>query len=63
MTYDDAIRTLNKAAYAALRAGRDTTEYPDIDRQSLRLICWETDRLVDDGRTSGLNDSKIREAT
>ena len=63
MTYSDAIRALNKAAYAAVRAGGDTTALPDIDRHSLRLICGETDRLVDHETNSGLNESRIRENT
>ena len=44
----DALKTLNAAAYAVIRAGRDTTEYPDLDRQTLREICRMTDKLVDD---------------
>ena len=43
-----ALMALNKAAYAALRAGRDTTMHPDLDRQSLHQIAWATDKLVDD---------------
>lgn len=43
-----ALRTLNEAAYAAIRAGSDTTEHPDLDRQLLRDIARATDRLVDD---------------
>lgn len=42
-----ALRALNNAAYAAIRAGKDTTEYPDLNRQALRRICKETDTLVD----------------
>ena len=42
-----ALRALNDAAYAALRAGKDTTEYPMLDRQALRAICASSDRLVD----------------
>jgi len=63
MTYHDAIRALNKAAYDALRAGRDTTELPYIDRHSLRLVAAETDRLVDHGGQSGNFPSRIQEAT
>ena len=44
----DALQELNRAAYAAIRAGRDTTMHPDLDRQSLREIAWATDKLVDD---------------
>ena len=61
-TYAEAIRALNRAAYAAIRAGADTTALPSIDRQSLRLIAWETDRLVDYEFNSGEHDSLIREA-
>ena len=59
LSYEKAIRDLNKAAYAAIRAGKDTTLYPNIDRQSLRLIAAETDRLVDYMEDSGLHLSKI----
>ena len=62
MTYAQAIRALNKAAYDAIRAGGDTTALPDIDRHSLRLIAGETDRMVDHETNSGLFDSRIREA-
>ena len=48
MTLIEALRALNSAAYDALRAGRDTVEYPDLDRQSLRQIAAATDKLVDD---------------
>lgn len=63
MNYSEAIRGLNKAAYAAIAAGKDTTALPHIDRQSLRLIAWETDRLVDFEADSGLRDSRIKDAT
>lgn len=43
-----ALRALNNAAYAAIRAGRDTTQYPDLDRQKLREIARDTDKLFDD---------------
>lgn len=43
-----ALRALNDAAYAALRAGKDTTKYPMLDRQTLREICAMSDQLVDD---------------
>lgn len=62
LSYEKAIRNLNKAAYAAIRAGKDTTLYPSIDRQSLSLIAAETDRLVDYEHTSGEHKSRIREA-
>ena len=38
MTYIEAIRALNEAAYAAIRAGKATTALPNIDRQALRQI-------------------------
>ena len=52
--YKAAIKVLNEAAYAALRASHDTTAMPHIDRQSLREIATETDRLVDQGENSGM---------
>jgi len=61
MTYSQAIRALSEAAYAAIRAGKDTSTMPNIDRQSLRLICAETDRLVDHETNSALTDSRIKE--
>lgn len=42
-----ALLDLNNAAYAALRAGKDTTQYPLLNRQALREIAAMTDRLVD----------------
>ena len=63
MTYSQAIRALNKAAYDAIRAGRDTTALPNIDRHSLRLIAGETDRLVDFETNSGDHPSNIKDAT
>lgn len=48
-TYTDAMKALNNAAYAAIRASTDTTALPHIDRQSLREIATLTDRLVDQG--------------
>jgi hypothetical protein len=42
-----ALVALNKAAYDAIRAGQDTTAYPDLNRQALRRIARETDNLVD----------------
>ena len=62
MEYSEAIRALKKAAYAAIRAGGDTTALPDIDRHSLRLIAGETDRLVDFEENSGQHASRIKEA-
>lgn len=59
--YADAVRALNDAAYTAVRAGADTTVLPLIDRQSLRLIASETDRLVDDMEESGTRPSRISE--
>jgi ribosomal 50S subunit-associated protein YjgA (DUF615 family) len=44
----EALKALNKAAYDAIRAGRDTTMHPDLDRQSLREIARATDKLVDE---------------
>ncbi len=44
----DALADLNRAAYAAIRAGADTTMHPYLDRQTLREIAAKTDVLVDD---------------
>lgn len=51
MTQDlsTALRALNEAAYAVIRAGKDTTAHPDLNREALRRIARETDRLVDTG--------------
>lgn len=62
MKYAEAIRALNKAAYDAIRAGRDTTALPGIDRHTLRLIAGETDRLVDYEKNSGEHPSRIEAA-
>ena len=43
----DALIALNNAAYAAIRAGKDTTQYPDLNRRALRQIVSMTDNLVD----------------
>ena len=59
-TYTAAIRALNEAAYAAIHACRDTTALPFVDRQALRLIAKETDRLVDQGEESGKHTSTIK---
>lgn len=61
MSYDHAMRALNQAAYAAIKAGKNTAALPDIDRHSLRLIAGETDRLVDFMDNSGLWPSRIKE--
>lgn len=42
------LQALNKAAYAAIRAGSDTRQHPHLDRQTLQEICHMTDKLVDD---------------
>lgn len=47
--YMRAINAMNDAAYAALRAARDTTELPMVNRQRLREIAALTDKQVDDG--------------
>lgn len=46
--YEEAIRALNNAAYAVIRACSDTVQYPMVDRQSLREIARATDKLVDE---------------
>ncbi len=48
MTYEQAIRNLNEAAYAAMKACKDTVQYPDVDRQTLRRIALDSDKLVED---------------
>lgn len=42
MTYPEALRALNSAAYAAARACHDEDE-----KRQLKQICFETDALVD----------------
>lgn len=42
-----ALATLNAAAYAAIRAGKDTTAYPDLNRAKLREIARMTDEMVE----------------
>jgi hypothetical protein len=44
-----AMRDLNEAAYAVIKAGRDTTTYPMLNRHMLREIAAMTDKLVDAG--------------
>ena len=48
-TYMEAVRRLNEAAYKAIRACKDTTRYPMVNRHMLREIAAMTDRLVDAG--------------
>ena len=48
-TYIAAIKALNDATYAALRAARDTNELPMINRQLLREMARDSDALVDAG--------------
>ena len=52
MNLSAALRALNDASYAAIRAGADTTDHPDLDRQTLREIARMTDKLVDDNAPS-----------
>ena len=47
--YTAAIKALNSAAYAALRAAKDTTALPNVNRHLLRGIARMTDDLVDAG--------------
>lgn len=47
--YMTAARALNEAAYAAIRACKDTSRYPMVNRQMLREIAKMTDKLVDAG--------------
>ena len=48
MTYDDALRALNSAAYAAAKAARDEGKATADD---LKNIARDTDYLVDHGMT------------
>jgi hypothetical protein len=48
MTLHQALRQLNDAAYATLKAGRDAKLYPHLDRAALRSIISQTDALVDE---------------
>ncbi|ULJ73634.1 hypothetical protein [Rhizobium gallicum] len=52
-TYAQAIRELNNAAHNAIRACKDTIEYPMVDRQTLRELAALTDKLFDDAVTEG----------
>lgn len=47
--YMSAVRGLNEAAYAAIRAAKDTTRYPMVNRHMLREIAALTGKLVDAG--------------
>jgi hypothetical protein len=42
-----ALAKLNRAAYAAIRAGKDTTAYPMLNREKLRQIASLTDEMVE----------------
>ena len=42
MTYHDALKTLNEAAYTALKLGKGTD-----DASALRVVARATDQLVD----------------
>ena len=44
-----ALRALNEAAYAVIRAAGDTTKYPMFNRQMLRQIVTMTDALMEAG--------------
>lgn len=45
----EALRDLNNAVYRAIRAGSDTVQYPELNREALRRIARETDNLVNTG--------------
>ena len=47
MTLREALKALNEAAYAAIRAGKDTTEFPMLNREKLRQIARLTDEMVE----------------
>lgn len=42
-----ALAKLNRAAYAAIRAGKDTTAHPMLNREKLRQIARLTDEMVE----------------
>ena len=44
-----AIQVLNEAAYDAIRAAKDTTTLPDVNRHLLRSVARITDDIVDAG--------------
>lgn len=48
MTYDEAMRALNEAAYAAFRAAKDEDGAPV---NALREIAADIDSLIDHGMT------------
>jgi hypothetical protein len=51
MTKDDlmgALAELNRAAYAAIRVGKDTTAFPNLNRERLRYIARLTDEMFED---------------
>ena len=48
-TYLTAVKALNAAAYAALRASSDTEAIPLVNRKLLRWVARMSDNLVDAG--------------
>ena len=44
----EAMRDMNNAVYRVLTAGRDTTLFPDLDRQSLREMARKTDEMFEE---------------
>jgi len=48
MTYHEALRALNKAAWNAVTASKGIVTADSPDYQALRNIASETDRLVDE---------------
>lgn len=48
MTYADALRALNKAAWNAVTASKGIVTPDNPDYQALRNLARETDRLVDE---------------
>jgi hypothetical protein len=60
--YVSTLWNLNAAINSVMRASRDTTALPHIDRQSIRLIGAEVSRLIADGENSGMTDSRITAA-
>jgi hypothetical protein len=60
--YVSTLWNLSLAIDSVMRASRDTTALPHIDRQSIRLIGAEVSRLIADGENSGMTDSRITAA-
>lgn len=47
MELKEALRRLNEAAYDAIKAGKDTTAHPMLNREKLRQIARMTDEMFE----------------